>query len=731
MRRFHASFTGLSLFFVLLVLLVAPAQADPLPEEFLYSVDASGEAMVSLPYNEYRRIESDSEALIVEFPDATLEDTDAARTPIIHTFDSGPLLYTVLRNGEQPVEAEFWYFSNYRPEVRTDGQGLSIRFTEVATVDTEGSPSGPSRSKGNRDVRASVSPDTEPSVKLNFNFKSTPIRDVLRAIAAKGDINLVTDDNVTGNVTLRLREVPPKVALDAILRPRGYTYERRDGVYYVQSADGQSEQAHENRIERTDGKLLLDVKDYPLQKLLKELSAQTDYTVFFPSDLTGSVNLFLDKLAPEKAIKNLLISQNLAYSQDEKIFRVVPSGQQEEVQPHFDLTVDTETASLNVAQADLRKLLDDFFQKADLDSLIFGEVRGQVNARIQNIPIHDLVPTLLEGTEFTYDRRNGIYIIGQESAQGDPAKALLHTDLYNLKHIKASEAKTLLPSYIPQSTVNVLEGQNALSISSSKKVIDRFNTFLNKIDKPSTVVMIKALVVDYSTDFSEDFNFSGTFSGGDNELTLEPGQVSTTLRFGEIDLGQEFTGNLQALINEGKANVKARPKVASLSGKSASIKVATEEFFRVTTGNVETPLTQLEKIESGVKLNITPWASEQSGKILMDIQAEVSSPGQVNAEGLPAINTRETQTNLTVPNGKTIVIGGLIQDRETTNREQFPILGNIPVLGYFFSSTLESESKNELIFYITPEIIHNYENYEKDDTTLDTAPITGNSELKR
>jgi len=124
----------------------------------------------------------------------------------------------------------------------------------------------------------------------------------------------------------------------------------------------------------------------------------------------------------------------------------------------------------------------------------------------------------------------------------------------------------------------------------------------------------------------------------------------------------------------------------------------------VTTGNVETPLTQLEKISSGIMMTITPWSSEGADRITVKVKAEVSSPGQVNSEGLPAISTRNATTELAVRDGQTIVIGGLIESRVSNTEERVPVLGRIPIIGALFSTHRESERQSELVFYITPHL---------------------------
>lgn len=234
--------------------------------------------------------------------------------------------------------------------------------------------------------------------------------------------------------------------------------------------------------------------------------------------------------------------------------------------------------------------------------------------------------------------------------------------------------------------------------------LEELAEYIAQIDKAPPVIMIDVLVVEYSdrTGYDQALSATATTADGSNELTFKPGVLSGTINIDTLENLTKFTATLELLVSDGRAKVKANPRIATLSGHEASIKVGTEEYFKVTTGNVETPLTQLEKISSGIMMTITPWTSEGADRITVKVSAEVSSPGQVNSEGLPAISTRNAVTEVTVKDGQTIVIGGLVDTRESNADDRVPFLGKIPILGLLFSTHRESERQSELVFYITP-----------------------------
>jgi type IV pilus assembly protein PilQ len=152
--------------------------------------------------------------------------------------------------------------------------------------------------------------------------------------------------------------------------------------------------------------------------------------------------------------------------------------------------------------------------------------------------------------------------------------------------------------------------------------------------------------------------------------------------------------------------------IATLNGSPASLSIGTTQYFILKTTTPYRDPTQLylqesqnfQTIEADVKLEITPYVGSD-GQITVDIKPDFRVPvGVLSANTPPTINKRALSSTLVMREGETIVLGGLIQETESENRTQTPILGSIPILGYLFSSTSKSNRKSELIIYVTPHI---------------------------
>jgi len=115
-----------------------------------------------------------------------------------------------------------------------------------------------------------------------------------------------------------------------------------------------------------------------------------------------------------------------------------------------------------------------------------------------------------------------------------------------------------------------------------------------------------------------------------------------------------------------------------------------------------------------VLLQVTPHINA-GGLVTLDVQVEVSSPGNAAAAGdAPPIDTRSVQTLVSVPSGRTMVMGGLIQEQKGNNSNGLPLLDRIPILGGLFGNQTVLNNRTELVVFITPRVV---------DSELDSEAI--------
>jgi pilus assembly protein CpaC len=164
---------------------------------------------------------------------------------------------------------------------------------------------------------------------------------------------------------------------------------------------------------------------------------------------------------------------------------------------------------------------------------------------------------------------------------------------------------------------------------------------------------------------------------------------------------------INTLVQRGSGKVLSRPKLLCLSGEEAKLTVGGEVPYvsGSTTGQSGTSV-NVEYKEYGVILTLSPtiFADE---RVLLNLSTEVSELDWANAItvasiSVPAFSTRKADTVVNVVSGDTLFIGGLIKNKESTNIDKFPALGNIPIIGALFRSKRFQDDQTELVITLTP-----------------------------
>ncbi|RME68801.1 MAG: hypothetical protein D6781_10055 [Verrucomicrobia bacterium] len=184
----------------------------------------------------------------------------------------------------------------------------------------------------------------------------------------------------------------------------------------------------------------------------------------------------------------------------------------------------------------------------------------------------------------------------------------------------------------------------------------------------------------------------------------------------EHDFGDGIQGVLEALEEQGDLRVVSKPRLRTLNNQPAVVRVGQDfpVFIRqslASTGNTPIITTNetIQTVTVGTVLSITPQVSED-GLITLDlspavtrlVRIEESASGDTSA---PVIDIRQASSIVRLRDGDTVVMGGLVQDGESTSVRKIPLLGDIPLLGKLFSGEQKTRERSELIFFLTPRIV--------------------------
>ena len=273
------------------------------------------------------------------------------------------------------------------------------------------------------------------------------------------------------------------------------------------------------------------------------------------------------------------------------------------------------------------------------------------------------------------------------------------------------------------SPVVVDRSTNMLIFQSPAEDHTQIRSLLAALDRPSRAALIEVTVVEVQlTDemqFGVEWMLRGTYSNGDSYTAgtlggLAIGGAGFTYKL--FDSVAQVRAIVNALATENRATVLSSPRVMARNGETATIQVGQEvpiitsqQSSLTGTGAVPPTTGVLQTIQyrdTGVILKVKP-VIHSTDQIDLDVAQEVSA-AQTTTTGVnnsPTFGTRRVETKLTLKNGSTVMLGGLIQNIGSVGNAGIPLLKNIPLVGQLFRTDTQKVNKTELIVLITPYVI--------------------------
>ena len=419
-----------------------------------------------------------------------------------------------------------------------------------------------------------------------------------------------------------------------------------------------------------------------------------------------------------------------------QVSQTTASGQTSNEPTNQRVNESTELVTLDYKDAELSSVLRALSYSYGLNLVATKDIKGKVTVALRDITVDEALNAVLKVNGYTFTRKgNLIYITSGPGLEGIDVV----TVAIPLKYLTASETSELLQKAISsKGDIRINEATNSLVITDFPASVEKVKTVLKDIDVAPVQVLIEAKLVDitekdyqnfgvtYTLDYKPAGDIKGLFdrkTGYQEELagsqtmagpssTLSGGQLKiTTLTF----KGLSGTVTLDALIQDQKAHLLASPSIATLSGKEARIIIGErypyKEKTQTTTGTTETT----KFVDIGTTLRVTPQVSPD-GYITMYVHPEVSSLTSSLDAG-PRIATREADATIRVRDGETIIIGGLIKRQDDRVKGRIPIIGHIPILGWFFTKASSDLTSTELVVFITPRIIRTPEEMKTIEAT--------------
>lgn len=272
---------------------------------------------------------------------------------------------------------------------------------------------------------------------------------------------------------------------------------------------------------------------------------------------------------------------------------------------------------------------------------------------------------------------------------------------------------------------------NALIVQCSPQDYEVIEETIRELDRVPRQVLINVKI--YEVELSDDLSMgvSAFLQNRDRPIVSSPSATTATFGSGGGDVSpglnlatrvlmgdaRELVAFLNAQETRKRSRVLSAPSVIASDNVTANIQVGSQIPVLTSqgvvpggTGGSSLFSNTIQNRNTGVILNVTPRINA-GGWVTLAVRQEVSSPGAPSVGGIqsPSINIRSVDTQVTIKNGQTIAIGGIISETKGVTRNRVPLLGKIPVVGLLFGSTSRETARTELIALITPQVIEDIE----------------------
>jgi type IV pilus assembly protein PilQ len=421
------------------------------------------------------------------------------------------------------------------------------------------------------------------------------------------------------------------------------------------------------------------------------------------------------------------------------------SAQQEE-QPKYT----GEPISLNLKDVDLKDFFRLIHEISGLNIIVDPNVTGTVTLVLDAVPWDQALDIVLKNNRLGKVLEGNVLRIARVdtlTAEQEAAAKLaaareeaqpLVTVFRPVNYAKASTIATMLKSWVgggalsKRGNILVDERTNTLIVSDIQTQIPVIESIISRLDKKAKQVQIEARIVLANSTFSRELaaalnagyanKSSTTVMGGATgvastasteiptsggipagPVTLTPASATGFGAAAIANVGARYFINaaISAAETRSEAKTLSRPSIVTQNNVAGTVMQGVQIPIQTTINNT----ISVQYVNATLTLKVTPQVTED-GNIFLDINVNNASPGNIIVgSGNPSINTQQATTQVLVPDGGTVIFGGVTVTQRSKTATYVPLLGSIPIIGHLFKSSQVQDSNQELLFFVSPKVL--------------------------
>ena len=373
------------------------------------------------------------------------------------------------------------------------------------------------------------------------------------------------------------------------------------------------------------------------------------------------------------------------------------------------------TISLAMTDTPLSEVMNMLSQQERVNILMSEEIDVNVSFNVFDVTVEEAIEAVANAAGYAVEQRGRNYFIVQREDAGRWVTSnLTQVRTFRLRYADPSTLQSTLAPYLSDiGELSVLPQRRLVTVEDAPDFIERFERLITEIDQPPQQVLIEAQILEvllsaedsYGIDWSDIFTVRRSEGSLGARGLLSGGTAATSGFFFALN-DDQLTLALAALETRGRVRTLSTPKLLAVENEEASVIIGDRRGFQVTTTINQVTSETIEFLESGVILRVTPQV-DPDGNVLLDVHPEVST-GNIDSNGIPSQVTTEVTTQLIVPSGRTVFIGGLIKHASNLSQNGVPGLRRVRGLRRLFSNEERSEVNTETIVLITPHVVNEF-----------------------
>ncbi|MFH0983899.1 MAG: secretin N-terminal domain-containing protein [Candidatus Omnitrophota bacterium] len=472
-------------------------------------------------------------------------------------------------------------------------------------------------------------------------------------------------------------------------------------------------------------KISVDVREMDIAQFLKFLASEGNLNIITSKAVTGPVSLLINEVTIGDVLELALAMNGFAYQVKGNVITVMTNAESKTL--------------FGVEFYDQRKTA--IYQLKYASPKNVAAILGNIKSEVGKIVFDDSTGTLI--LIDTPGKVKEMDAIIQKQELPTVSRVLpTEVQVYEFRYAKVETIKDEISKVLTPEVGSMRTDirTNTLVVTDLPHVLKKVDVLVNAFDRKIREVFIDAKIVEvtlndkfqWGIDWSRVITVAGKFSA----MTIVPQAAFPLLLdkvtgMGKMTVSTTSSKNkldvvLEALESLAETRVLSNPHITVEEGKEAKVEVIEKQPYEedtttTATGGTVTNAKSYQWVEIGVSLSVTPHIN-QDGFISMVIKPVMSSisawyGGEPQAAGaVPVVKSANAQTTVTIKDGVTIIIAGLVKDNKTKRESKIPVLGDIPWLGMAFKRINDEVSRTETIVFLTPRIVTGEESFllEKD-----------------